>query len=249
MNSLGLIYLDRHRLYAARGTFEEAQAVAQELGDGIWEAIALANLATVHAALEEPHRATDYAHRALEAHQTLERDPSARIDPLLALSRAALTLGQPAEALDRCREALDIAAEVANPVLQGGILLDLAAAQRSAQQFHEALDSHHEAYRLHHALGDQVREACGHDGAGEVLQALGRPAEAAAAHRSAIALLRSFNQPWHLAVALEHLAAALNPTDNPKEAHAARREALALLAEFHDPATEATRKRLTAALP
>ncbi|MDI5974063.1 hypothetical protein POF50_032760 [Streptomyces sp. SL13] len=247
VNSIGLIYLNRWQLSAARDTFEQVRSGAHDTDDGIWEAIALANLATVHAALEEPHRAIDYACRALEAHQTLGRDPSARVDPLLALSRTALALGHPTEAIAHCNEALGIAAELSNPVLHGGILLDLGHAQRASGLLDDALMSYEKACGLHHAMGDPVREAHGYSGAGAVLRDLGRPTEAVLAHRSAVELLRPLDQPRHLATALETLASTLDMPEGTAECHAAKHEALSLLAEFHDPGAIAIRERLAAA--
>ncbi|MFC9228803.1 ATP-binding protein [Streptomyces decoyicus] len=247
INALGILHLQQHQLDRALEHFKALKELAGQTASPSWQAVATGNFATTYVELGDLNKAAHLAAQALDACQHLKGDLGAHIDPLLDLSTAHRGLGHPEQALAFAQQALTIAQERDNLILQGFVLLVLGHAQRANGQRSEALESYQHSAVLHRQLRDRAREAQALDAIGETYQELDRIEEAADFHRAAVAMLRTFNNPWYLALALEHLADALSAADG-EQSRRHREEAASLIEQYNDPKALAMRERLTVAL-
>jgi tetratricopeptide (TPR) repeat protein len=140
-------------------------------------------------------------------------------------------------------EALDIALELRDRVMEGYWLLYVGDAQQALGRCSEALTSYQRSATIHRRLGDRSREALAWCGAGRTYQRLERTGEAADFFRRAAAVHQDLGDSWHRALALDGLAMSLFAED----AAAARRhwgEALRLLADYGDARAVKLRERI-----
>lgn len=245
MNGLGLLQLRRHHPADARALFEETLASYAALGDDRLVPVVQANLALAFIDLGEFQQADDLLQTILAAFR--ERgDVLSEGNALRLLSAAQRGLGNVPRALDAARDAIELAVRQGNTLREAYWLLDLGAAQRLAGDLDAALASYQRSAQLQHGLGHKVREAQARDGEGVVQRELGNLGQAIALHRHAAEAFRTVNARWLLAVALGHLAAALNASGQPGDAREQAAEALRLLDEFTDPAAEHLKATLRA---
>jgi tetratricopeptide (TPR) repeat protein len=162
---------------------------------------------------------------------------------LRVLSSIHLDRGEFDAARSTAAEAVNIALNLRQQVLEGYWLLALGHAQRALGDHSDALVSFQRSASLHRRLGDRSREAMAWDGAGETYRAMGRSADAADFHRRAVAAHRDLEDRWHEARALAGLAAALGD-DDPDRSRRHRADAVRLLAAYDDPRATALRTTL-----
>ncbi|MFI0729729.1 tetratricopeptide repeat protein [Streptomyces sp. NPDC021225] len=158
-------------------------------------------------------------------------------------SAVHLERGELTEAARTAHEALDIALELRDRVMEGYWLLYLGDAQQARGQCAEALISYQRSATIHRRLGDRSREALAWYGAGRTYQRLERTGEAADFFRRATAVHQELSDSWHQALALDALATSLSAED----AVAARRhwgDALRLLAGYDDARAVKLRERI-----
>jgi tetratricopeptide (TPR) repeat protein len=233
LNALGLLHMRRRELTGAQARFRQAMAVFHELGAAHWEFVALSNLAAARQAAGLTAEAADDVGRALAAHR--EHGDRATVgDALRTLSLVLTERGDPLGGLKTAEEAVDLALELRDRVLEGYWLLALGNAQQALARYDEALVSYDRSATLHRRLGDRTREALAWHGAGRTHHRMGQNDRAADFHRRAAAAHHELGDTWNEAQALDGLATALC-AEEPERAREHWDEALRLLAGYDDP--------------
>ncbi|QBI53082.1 ATP-binding protein [Streptomonospora litoralis] len=241
-NALGLIAMRKRDLDSAAAHLTRAVAGFDELGLGHWSAVCRSNLAEVHYQAGRLDDAAAAVEAALADHRRRGDDRSIG-NALRIASDIHLDRGQPEAALRAADEALEIATDLRDHVMEGYWLLSSGRAQQALGRAAEAQPSYHRSAVLHRRLGDRSREARAWQGTAQVYLASDRTADAVGFLRRAAEAHRTLNDPWHEAAALEALAQAVEP-EAPEEADRHRGEALRLLGPFEDPRAAGIRERI-----
>ncbi|MEU6866040.1 DUF6879 family protein [Streptomyces sp. NPDC046876] len=242
LNALGLVLLQRRQLDEAEERFEQVIEISRELGEEHGEAVAWGNLATVHLEAGRLAEAERGIGLALGVHRRRGSKRSAG-NVLQLQSTLHLERGEVTRAREVAQEAMDIAWELRDAVLEGYWLLALGAAQHAQEELAQALESYQRSAVIQRRLGDRSREARAWQGAGSVYRSLGRRAEAAGFHRRAAAVHRELGDGWQQARALDGLAAALSPED-AEQAREHWRDAARLLGSYDDARAVGLRERI-----
>ncbi|MPZ81303.1 MAG: tetratricopeptide repeat protein [Actinophytocola sp.] len=246
-NALGLMHLRSRSLGEALRLFQRTNAIAIEISDEYWTAVSSNNIANVLVELERFDEARDLLGKALDGFRRLSVHGSAG-DALRGLSHVCRSVGDYPRANEFIDAALSIARERKNPAWEAFWLLELGQVKMSLDDPAEALVAYQRAAVLQRRLGDRSREAVVFDATGAAYQRLGRHDEAIGFHRFAVATFRDLDERWHLAVALEHLGAALSGIEDAAESATCLREALTLLRAFDDPRARRDEQRIENAL-
>ncbi|HJE61699.1 MAG TPA: tetratricopeptide repeat protein, partial [Nocardiopsis listeri] len=246
-NALGLARLRGRELDRAREDFESSLVAARDLGDRLWEGIALGNLVRCLLELGQREEAVALSDQALRIHRET-KDRASEFACLSAVSAARREEGRADLALALTQKTLDIAHDLDLTVYEGFAHLELGRARAMLHHHEEALARFHEAAALHRVIGEHVREAESFECVGEVYQALERPDEAVRFYQQAANGYRRHGARWNLTVCLEHLAGVLEVAGEQDSALEHRREALAALDGFTDPRAERLREQIIAHL-
>ncbi|WP_258348698.1 ATP-binding protein [Saccharopolyspora gregorii] len=241
-NAVGMAHLRGHELEQALRMFERTRRLATGAEDEYWIAVSTNGIANVHLGLEGFEEAAGLLRDAVRRYTRLG-SPGGRGDALRGLSHAHRGLGRPDDALGFVEEALAIAHEHGNRAWQAYWSLELGRVEADLGLPSEALVTLQRAAALQRRLGDHAREAEVIDATGAVYSALDRAEEAVGFHRLAANSFRELDDRWQWAVALDHLATALDRCGSD-EAGDRRAEAADLLAEFSDPVAQRIRARL-----
>jgi tetratricopeptide (TPR) repeat protein len=240
---LGLTHFRARDFDRARVQFDRTRALAAELDDEFWDAVALNNIANIELELERFAEAVQLLGHVAEIHHRLGHRESEG-DALRGISRAHRAMGTLDEARQAIDRALVIAEEAGNRAREAFWLIERGRVQSEQGETAEALVTFQRAAMLHRRLNDRAREAIALDAAGEAYQRADQHSEAVAFHRVAVRTFRELDDQWQLALALDHLATALDTTGTADEARTCREEAAELLDTFHDPAAQRIRERL-----
>ncbi|SIO85557.1 tetratricopeptide repeat protein [Nocardiopsis sp. JB363] len=247
-NALGLARLRDRGLDRAREDFESSLTAARDLGDRLWEGIALGNLVRCLLELGQREEAVALSDQALRIHQET-KDQASEFACLTAVSAARREEGQAELALVLTQKTLGIAHDLDLTIYEGFAHLELGRTRAMLHHHEEALAHFHEAATLHRSIDEHVREAESFEGVGEVYQALERPDEAVRFFRQAANGYRRHGARWNLAICLARLATVLESSDEHGSALEHRREALTSLDGFTDPRAERLREQITAHVP
>ncbi|WP_241562526.1 ATP-binding protein [Streptomyces hoynatensis] len=243
-NALGLVLLRLRRFDEAEEDFVSAASTFREIGAEHWEAVSHVNLAEARLEAGRLDGVAEHLDRAGRLHRRM-RNPRSLGNVLRVRSALHLRRGELPQALRAAEEAVELALDLRNRVLEGHVLLSLGHALAASGRYADALASYRRAGVIHRALGDRSREALAWRGTGETCRALGREEEAADFCRMAATVHGQLGEPWNQALALAALAAILRERD-PAAAARFRAEGLRLVARFGDAAARAMRERLAA---
>ena len=208
LGGMGLAYLRDRRFDQARDYFEQALAVAQDVGDTFWTVTSMGNLA------ETLFKNGQLAEAERLLRQTLAQVPAhysgylkGHVIRILALVECAQ--GRYDDALATAQEALETIRSSGNANYEAGAESTLGVVLTAMGRAQEALEPLQHSASLQRRRGDRAFEAEALDATGEAYLALDRPEEAADFHRRAAALYRGLADDWNTAVALAHLADAI----------------------------------------
>jgi tetratricopeptide (TPR) repeat protein len=243
-HGLGLVHLQQRELTKARARFEQTLVFARDHDNHAWAAAALCCLAYTAAEEGDLDRAALQAEQALNLHREHGTDPYLQVDPLLLLSRVHREAGRYTAAGTHLAEADAIVARLDHRVLGHAVLLEQADLQYAQGSYTRALDHYCRYFARQSSSGDRLRQTIAFDGIGCTLRALGRLTEAIEFHQSAAEHSRRPSDPWRLAVALCHLAEALQEAGHSDRAKDVRVEADSVLAGFTDPRAAELRRDL-----
>jgi DNA-binding SARP family transcriptional activator len=140
------------------GYFEQALAIAREVGDREDESRASNNLAFTYVILGRYDEAVGPLLDALELQRALGRRYGEAV-ALLNLGEAYVELGRYDEAIARSQEALAIAREIGSVRDEGYALYNLGRADLGLGRLAEAADMFERALPFHRAVGDKYGEA------------------------------------------------------------------------------------------
>ncbi|WP_216892952.1 ATP-binding protein [Nocardia alni] len=245
-NALGLTLIAARRLDEARGVFERILATAREVADRKRVVIALGNLAETLYELGDPEQAHTRITETFAA-MPLDYPAGDRAGWLGHLAMIQRARGHTAEAYEAITEALAINAG-RDLLLEGSLDYDLGLIHLAMNQPGQALAPLAHAALSNRRTGTRIREALALDATGRAYQALHRPDEAAEFHRRAAAIHHELRDNWNHALALTHLADALDSLGDTDQARRTRTEALNLTLAYQDPRATQLRHRLSKAL-
>ena len=241
VHNLGLVYAGMRKLDEAKERVAAGLEIGREIGDGRQAAVAVMTLGWLYGLQEDFERSLELLNEALpmlRGHHHVHECTCLKL-----MAEAEVELGRPAAAMQTAEAALAMARELGNSVVEAEQLLSYARVQRANGRHGDALASYHHSAALYRSLGDKIHEAMALDGTGETYQETAQPEIAADFHRQAVAILHETENQWQLAVALDHLAAALEQTGDIAKAMAARREVARLIADYTDPQAARLRER------
>ncbi|WP_211346478.1 ATP-binding protein [Actinokineospora cianjurensis] len=246
LNALGVANMRWRKLAVAARCFQEAKEIVDRGGSLDWQNLLVVNIASVH--LEAGR--LDEARRGMEQSLRFNRAVGNTRDighALRQLSAIHLDQGAAATALRLAKEAVDLALDLRNHMVEGYWLLAVADAHTALGQFDDALTAYQRSAALHRRLGDRGREARAWHGTGVIYQLLGRTEEAADFHRTAAKTQHELGHAWYEAIARDSLATALADR-NPAQSLDQLRSAHELLRAFDDPRARALRDTVEAKL-
>jgi tetratricopeptide (TPR) repeat protein len=242
-NALGLVGLRLRDLVTAADRFMQGANRFTDIGDLRWNAVCRSNLAEVWIELGDlPAALRDLG--GLVPSFERSGDVPMRGNALWLLSRARRLDGDADGAKTAIEEALVIATELRNRILEGAWLMEAALVRLAVGDTAEALRDCQRAVALQREIGDASREALALHRTGEVLAGMGRFAESAAFHLRAARRFHDLGETWNEALArigAADAASALNRGD-------AEGEQLDLAADclraYDDPMAAALKPRL-----
>ncbi len=231
-NPLGLALIRTRQFDAAREVFEQVLTSARQAQDPFWAVAALGNLAETYCDAGDLEQADA---RITEAFACMPQDypPDTRAEWLHNQAAIHRERGRTAEAEDAIAQALTIIR--GTDLLMEGYLENehgriLLAADRPGQ----ALEALAHAASIHRRTGTRNREAQALDTTGLAYQMLNMPDEARKFHRQAATIHHDLRDNWNHALALTHLADALDSIGENNQARHFRTEALNLIPAYND---------------
>jgi DNA-binding SARP family transcriptional activator len=157
LTNIGTVLAQQHEDDAI-GYFEQALAIAREVGDPQDESRAANNLAFTYVILGRYEEAVGPLLEALELQRELGRRYGEAV-ALCNLGEAYVELGRYDEAIARSQEALVIAREIGSVRDEGYALYNLGRADLALGRLTEAADMFERALPFHRAVGDKYGEA------------------------------------------------------------------------------------------
>ncbi|MFI5842704.1 tetratricopeptide repeat protein [Catenuloplanes sp. NPDC051500] len=218
-NALGLVCLRLRDLVTAVDLFTRGANRFIDIGDARWNAVCRSNLAEARIeAGDLPAAVADLG--VLVRLFAQAGDESMRGNALWLLSRARRLGGDVTGARTAIEEALVIATELRNRILEGAWLIEAALVRLALDDAVGALHDCRRAAALQQEIGDSSREALAWHCTAEVLAAMGRRPEAAAFHLRAARRFHGLGDTWNEALArvgAADAAAALGRADAERE--------------------------------
>jgi CHAT domain-containing protein/Tfp pilus assembly protein PilF len=225
---------DRARAFAAH---QEAISLWQELGQPESVARAFLGAALTYERFEEAEAALDAYRQALAlSHDSNER--SKEIEALNYLGRLHMRLGQPRQARDELRAALELTRSTDK---EADIRVSLGTLYQDSGSPHEALEHFAAALRIFKASGQTEKQASVLNNLGGLLLKLGAPEDGRELLLQALSLCRN---PRFRATTLLSLGRAEEQLGNLQEARTRLEEALKLQKSVADRAGEAETLRV-----
>jgi tetratricopeptide (TPR) repeat protein/transcriptional regulator with XRE-family HTH domain len=191
---LGYAYGMLGRYPEAATHFQRARELYQQLGDRGNEAITYLGLAHVLGWQERYAEARDQASGALEISRA-EVHPVALANALNTIGWYSALLGDHADALDYCQQALAILRRIGDRFGQGAVLDSLGYIYRNLGDHPNAVDHYQQALRIFTDLGDRYKQSEALNGLGDTHRAAGDVEAARECWRQALAILTDLGHP------------------------------------------------------
>lgn len=244
-NGLGVTHMFAHRVDDALACFEQALERAVELDDPVYVGAFTRNLGWAVLERGDLDRARELLTRAA-AVLADAGEPLEQAEALTLLSAVHRRAERFAPAEEAAEEALSVAGEADGTLFESLALLELGRTALARGEGAEALGHLQQAAVLFQRVGRPDLRAAAWDEAGRAYLLLDRVEDALGFHRQASSEFRARGDRWSLALALGHLATALDRQGLSREAREHRREALRLLTAFSGPAAQARRYEMEA---
>jgi tetratricopeptide (TPR) repeat protein len=190
---------------------------SRKLGDRMFQAQALTDLAWTYWRLGEYEHAEEHAHQALDASE----EAGKRARALLTLGNVARRRRQDTQAEQYLKQALDLTRIGADTLGEAHVLGILALALDRAGRTDEARRHLDLALALHRKVGNPAAEAMTLNHLGVVLRHQGELAQARTRHEQAAAVYRELGNTTDEAAALNGLAEAADDPARAVEEHTA----------------------------
>jgi DNA-binding SARP family transcriptional activator len=187
--------------------------------------------------------AEEYLSQALSTFRHYGNRPS-EASALCNLSRARMSLGHTASAIELAQQGVEIYADMGLTLRLANGRYTLGVALVSAGRTIEGLDQLSQALTIFHESRQALWEGVTHFRIAEAHLAESRPAQAASHAEQALAL-RGIGGEWRRGTVLSVLGKALAALRQSDRAHACWREALAIFDELGSPEADAVRDLLT----
>ncbi len=189
VGNLGTVYRNIGRYQQAITCYEQALAIAREVGDRPNEGVWLGNLGNCYADLGQTARAIDYYKEAL----AIAREVGNRLNEgtcLGNLGSGYSELGQTTRAIDYFEQDLAIAREVGDRSGEGITLGNLGTSYSNLGQTTRAIDYYEQALAIAHKVGDRPAEGTWLGNLGIYYSNLGQTTRAIDYHKQALIIAR-----------------------------------------------------------
>ena len=189
LGNLGLAYSDLGQVERAIDYYEQALAIAKEIGDRRGEGAWLGNLGLAYSDLGQVERAIDYYEQALAIAKEIgdRRNEGAWLGNL-GLAYAAL--GQVERVIDYYEQALAIAKEIGDRRGEGAWLGNLGLAYSDLGQVERAIDYYEQALAIAKEIGDRRNEGAWLGNLGFAYYSLGQVERAIGYYEQALAIAK-----------------------------------------------------------
>jgi tetratricopeptide (TPR) repeat protein len=217
LNSLGLAYGRLGQIERAMKFYEQALAIAGEIGDREREGHVLGNLGCVYYALGQVERAIKLLEEARAiAHEIGDR--RAEVVWLSSLGDAYRDLGQVERAISLYEQSLTIARKLNDLRWGSDTLGSLGRAYRGLGQSERAIRFHEEALLIAREIGDHWQASIQLGSLGDTYRDLGQVERAIKLYEEALSIARETGDRWGESYQLLGLGQALLATGELSEA-------------------------------
>jgi tetratricopeptide (TPR) repeat protein len=217
LGNLGRAYAHLHDMRKAIDYYNQALAIAHEIGDKKNEGVLLGNLGWVHSALGETCKAIDYYDQALAISCEIGDKRNESIN-LGNLGQAYSDLGETRKAIKYYEQALAIARKIGDKNNEAAWLGCLGKAYTDLSEIHKAIDCFEQALDIARKIGDSRGETVRLGNLGRAYAALGDARTANEYYEQALAIARKIEDKWDEGVWLENLGITYYRVGDAKKA-------------------------------
>ncbi len=204
---LGTCYQVLGQIPAAIDLYQQAGAIAREIGDRRDEGVALGHRGSCYFQLGHFSQALDLFQQALTiARQTGNRRGEASM--LNYLGVCHWSLGRVRQAIDLCQQALTIARQIGNRASEAGCLTSLGLCHRNLGQLTRTIDFYEQALTIARQTGNRASEATNLTNLGITYRDLGQLTRAIDLHEQALSISREIGSRSTESNVLDNLANA-----------------------------------------
>ncbi|MDD4651114.1 MAG: tetratricopeptide repeat protein [Methanothrix sp.] len=233
LGNLGIAYKNLGDARHAIEYYEQALAIAREIGDRRGEGNALGNLGNAYAALGDARHAIEY----YEQHLVIAReigDQRGEGANLCNLGLAYAALGDARHAIEYSEQALAIAREIGDRRGEGADLGNLGNAYAALGDARKAIEYYEQALAILREIGDRRGEGNALGNLGSAYYALGDARQAIEYHEQALIIAREIGDRRGEGNALGNLGLAYAALGDARRAIEYYEQALAILREIGD---------------
>ena len=233
LGKLGRAYHFLGQFKRAIKLYEEAVAIAHDIGDRQGESDWLGNLGRAYRALGQVERAIEFYEQALEIFRQIgDRRNEGAV--LANLGRAYQVLGQVEQAIELYEEALGIFGEMGYPRGEGACRDWLGLVYHALGQVERAIKLYEEALTISHEIGDRQMEGSVLGNLGLVYRALGQVERAIKLYEEALTISHEIGDRQMEGSALGNLGRAYYSLRQVERAIELYEQALAIAREIGD---------------
>ncbi|MCO8269057.1 tetratricopeptide repeat protein [Actinoplanes sp. TRM 88003] len=186
---IAIVHLRRGETGRGAGLMRDAVDLFRQVGDPLWEAVALHNLGMLADRSEDYKTAIDHWERALALVRTVG-DQSAEAQTLNVLGIAMERAGRFVEAIGYCRDALTLARASGNEHGTAFVLNTLGTVELTSGRPEDAGEHLREALAIFQRVGSRAGEATVLDSLGLLHTRLEQPEQAVDYHEQALVIVR-----------------------------------------------------------
>jgi len=233
LGRLGNAYRTLGQVERAINLYEEALAIAREIGERQKEGRILGNLGSAYRALGQFGRAINLYKKALDIARESGNRPEEGIQ-LGNLGSAYHYLRQVEQAIDMYKEALVIAREIGDRRSEGDLLGNKGFAYLALGQVKRAISLNKEALDISHKIGSRQEKGVQRCNLGDAYYVLGQLEQAIDIYKEALAIAREIGYRAGEERSLSNLGNAYRTMGQAKQAIGYYKEALDVACEIKD---------------
>jgi len=195
LNELGTISYFLSEPRKAIEFYEQALAIAREIGDRRGQGNALGNLGNAYSDLGEPKKAIKFYEQALAVVREIG-DRWGEGTSLGNLGVAYSELGELRKAIEFCKQALAIAREIGDRRGEGNALGNLGNAYSDLGEPRKAIEFYEQALKISKEIGDRRGEGADLGNLGSAYSDLGEPRKAIKFYEQALKIFEDIEDPY-----------------------------------------------------
>ncbi|OQB20080.1 MAG: photosystem I assembly protein Ycf3 [Euryarchaeota archaeon ADurb.Bin190] len=243
LNELGTISYFLSEPRKAIEFYEQALAIAREIGDRRGEGNALGNLGLAYSDLGEPKKAIEFCEQALAIAREIG-DRRGQGNALGNLGNAYSDLGEPKKAIKFYEQALAVVREIGDRWGEGTSLGNLGVAYSELGELRKAIEFCKQALAIAREIGDRRGEGNALGNLGNAYSDLGEPRKAIEFYEQALKISKEIGDRRGEGADLGNLGSAYSDLGEPRKAIKFYEQALKIFEDIEDPYAEKAKRWL-----